>query len=299
VKRTGFLLTGLFLAGLAAASAQQLEPRAYTPLPINMNFVGLPFVHQTGSVVTDPTAPIQNVDAKINFLAPVYVRTFGFFGRSASAGLALPYVWGTVSGEVFEQARTITRSGQGDLQLRLMSNIFGGPALTGPELARAPMKTTLGATLVVSMPTGQYDGTKLINIGTNRWAFKPELGLSIPVAHWTFDLYAGAWLFTANDNYFGGNRRTQQPLYTLQGHVGYTFRPGLWLALDGTWYSGGQTSLNGVLEANRQDNARIGATFAVPLGRGHSLKAAWGRGATVRIGQDFTTYGVTYQYIWF
>ena len=299
MKRPGLLLAGLFFVNLAAASAQQLEPRAYTPLPINLSFVGLPYVYQTGSMVTDPTTPIQDVDAKINALAAIYIRTFDFMGRSASAGLALPYVWGTISGDVFEQARTITRSGQGDLQLRLMSNIFGGPALTGPELARAPLKTTLGATLVVSMPTGQYDGAKLINIGTNRWAFKPELGLAQPVGKWTFELYTGVWFFTANDDFLGGNRRTQDPILALQGHIIYTFCPGLWLAVDGTWYSGGQTEVNGVFDADRQKNTRIGTTLAVPLGHGHAVKLAWAKGATTRIGQNFTTYGLTYQFRWF
>jgi hypothetical protein len=29
------------------------------------------------------------------------------------------------------------------------------------------------------------------------------------------------------------------------------------------------------------------------------LKAAWAKGATVQIGQNFTTIGLTYQYRWF
>ena len=250
-------------------------------------------------MITDPSLPVQNVDAKVNDVTAFYERTFAFFGREASAALALPYVWAKATGEVFEQTRSITRSGQADMVLRLASNILGGPALTRQEFARAPQQTTLGASLVVSMPTGQYDGTKLINIGTNRWAFKPELGFSQPVGRWRFDLYAGAWFFTPNDDFFGGQRRTQDPLVALQGHVIYTFSPGLWLALDGTWYSGGQTTVDGVLKADRLDNARIGATVAVPIGHGQSLKAAWSRGATVRFGQNFTTVGLTYQLVWF
>jgi Putative MetA-pathway of phenol degradation len=269
------------------------------PAPVDLNIVSVPYTYQTGSVITDPSLPIQNVDAKINVVTAFYERTFAFFGREANAALVLPYVWAKVTGDVFEEARSVTRSGQGDMALRLASNILGGPALKREEFARAPQQTTLGASLVVSMPTGQYDGTKLINIGTHRWAFKPELGFSEPVGRWRFDFYAGAWFFTANDDFFGGNRRTQDPMVSLQGHVIYTFPPGLWLALDGTWYSGGQTTVNGVLNADRQANARIGATIAVPLGRTQSLKAAWSRGATVRFGQNFTTVGVTYQYLWF
>jgi hypothetical protein len=73
----------------------------------------------------------------------------------------------------------------------------------------------------------------------------------------------------------------------------------LWLSIDGTWYSGGQTTVDGVAAADRQSNTRIGATLAVPLGRFQGLKLAWAKGATVRFGQNFTTYGLTYQYHWF
>lgn len=270
------------------------------PAPVDLNIVGLPYTYQTGSVITDPSLPVQNVDAKFNAATAFYERTFAFFGRSASAAIALPYVWGKGTGEVFEQARSITRSGQGDMVLRLVSNILGGPALSREEFARAPAETTLGASLVIAMPTGQYDGAKLVNIGTNRWSFKPEIGFSHPAGPWTFDLYAGAWFFTANDNFFGGHQRTQEPLVALQGHVIYTFsHGGPWLALDATWYSGGQTTVDGVLHSDRQSNTRIGATLAVPIGHRQTIKAAWAKGASVRFGQDFTTIGVTYQYLWF
>src|SRR5262249_28199746 len=232
-------------------------------------------------------------------LAGFYDRTFSFFGRMASALLVMPYVWAKATGEVAEQQRTVTRSGQGDLQLRLATNILGGPALTPQEFARTPLRPTLGGSLTILMPTGQYFGNKLVNIGTNRWAFKPELGLSWPAGPWTFEFYTGVWTFTANDDFSGGHRRTQDPIVALQGHVSYTFRPGFWLSVDGTWYSGGQTSVDGVLDDDRQKNSRVGVTLALPLGHGHGLKLAGARGATTRFGQNFTTVGLTYQYLWF
>jgi hypothetical protein len=297
--RVAFAAFGLLLLASLPAVAQQLEPRAYSPAPVGLNILVVPFVHSTGSVVTDPSLPVANVDAKINFLVPLYVRSFSLFGRAASAALTLPYVWGSVSGDVMEQRQEVSRSGQGDMALRLVTNLIGNRAMTPREFARAEPRTILGASLVVSMPTGQYDGSKLINIGTNRWAFKPEVGLSQPVGKWDFDFYAGAWFFTTNDNFFGGVTRSQKPIVALQGHVSYSFKPGLWLAVDGTWYSGGQTTVGGVLKADRQDNARIGLTLAVPLSRAQSLKAVWTRGATTRVGQNFTTYSLAYQFRWF
>ena len=286
-------------AGAAAVSAQQLEPRAYVPVPVGVNVVGAPFVYQWGSVVTDPSLPIQNVDAKVEALAAFYDRSFSFFGRSATALVTVPYAWAQVTGDVFEQARKVTRSGLTDMQVRFSSNILGSPALSPQEFARTPIQTALGASLTVTAPTGQYDGTKLINLGTNRWGFKPELGLSAPAGRWTLELYAGAWFYTPNEDFFGGHRRTQNPLVEFQGHAGYNFRPGLWVSLDATWYTGGQTTTDGVLDDNRLKNSRIGATLAIPLGHGHDLKLAGARGASTRFGQNFSTVGLTYQYHWF
>jgi hypothetical protein len=143
VKRLG-IACGLLLAA-AGALAQQLEPRAYSPAPVGLNIVAVPYLYSTGDVVTDPSLPVANVDAKINFIYPAYVHTFSLFGRQASASLALPYVWGKVSGDVMEERREVTRSGQGDMLVRLVTNLIGGPAMTPEEFARSKPRTSLGA----------------------------------------------------------------------------------------------------------------------------------------------------------
>ena len=194
-----------------------------------------------------------------------YGRTFGILGHQASVLLVVPYVWGDISGEVFEEARSVTRSGIGDTRLRLAVNLIGGEALTPKEFMQRTPRTTLGASLSITTPTGQYDPDKLINIGTNRWAFKPEIGITQPLDRWFFEAYAGVWFFTHNDNYSGGTRREQQSVTALQAHVSYTFRPHLWLAGDVTYYRGGKTSIDGVWNANLQENLRMGLTLSVPL----------------------------------
>lgn len=286
------------LFAAARAHGQSLEPRAYAPNPTGANFALASLTHQDGSVVFDAALPITDVSAKVNAGVLGYVRTFGLFGRSASAALVLPYVWGTIEGEVFEEHREIHRSGLGDMAVRLASNLLGGPALDPKAFAAHAPETTLGMSLYVVAPTGRYLPDKLINIGSHRWSFKPELGFSHPAGHWVFEAYAGAWFFTTNDDFFGGHVRTQKPLAAFQGHVSYTFLPRLWVAVDGTYYTGGQTTLDGVLNDDRQANSRIGVTAAAPIGRNQSLKFAWSRGAGVRVGQDFTTYALTYQILW-
>jgi hypothetical protein len=285
------------LALAAPASGQNLEPRAYSPAPVGLNFVVIGYTNSQGGVVLDPSLPIEDVSARINIMTGGLSRTFGLFGRQASASLVLPYVWGDISGNVFEARQSITRSGLGDVVGRFALNLVGGPALTMKEFLARTQTMALGMSVVVTAPTGQYSPEKLINIGTNRWAFKPELGFTVPVGKWDFETYAGAWIFTPNDTFYpGATRRTQQPLWTFQAHVAYTFLPGLWLAADGTYYTGGRSTLDGVQKDDRQSNTRVGFTASVPLSRAMALKASAAKGAAVRVGQDFTTLSVALQY---
>jgi len=287
------------LACAAGVEAQELEPRAYSPAPVGVNFALLAGTRSTGEVLTDPSVPVQDVEAKLNAGVAGYGRTFGIFGHQASAVLAVPYIWGDVSGNVFEEARSVTRSGLGDIKLRMAVNLIGGEAMTPKEFMKRTPKTTLGASFSISAPTGQYDPDKLINLGTNRWAFKPEIGLTIPRGPWMFDAFAGVWLFSANPDFFGGVHREQDAMPTLQGHVSYTFRPSLWLALDSTFYFGGETRANGVAAGDRKENSRIGLTLSLPAAKGHSVKFHWSKGATARLGSNFNTFGLAWQYTWF
>jgi len=283
----------------APAGAQQLEPRAYSPAPVGANFFGVGYANSSGDVVFDPSLPFSNVSANVNAVAPFYGRTFGLFGRLASVGLVLPYAWGTVEGDIGETFHQAKRSGLGDTGLRFAFNFVGNPALSPREFAATKPGTLLGASLSITAPTGEYDPSKLINIGTNRWTFKPELGFAQPVGRWWFDVYAGLWFFTTNHDFFGGQTREQDPLTVVQAHVSYTFRPRLWLALNGTWYAGGSTTIDGVANADRQENSRLGLTLAVPASKAHSLKFGYARGTSTRVGAKLDTISVAWQFLWF
>ena len=209
-------------------------------------------------------------------------------------------MWSVTCGAIISATRSRKRTGLklGDPRLRLAINLYGAPAMTPKEFASRSRKTILGASLVVSPPLGQYDPTKLVNIGANRWAFKPELGLSREFGRWTLEGDAGVWLFTDNTDFYGGQTRHQEPISSLQVHVIYTFKPRMWLAFDANFYNGGRTSINGVPKADLQQNSRAGFTFALPVNKQHSLKISFSRGAVTSIGADFNSIGVAWQYIW-
>jgi hypothetical protein len=152
--------------------------------------------------------------------------------------------------------------------------------------------------LTVVVPTGQYNPQRLVNIGSNRWSFKPEVGLSKPFGPWTVDLAAGVWLFSTNDNFFGGVKRGQKALPSLQAHLIYTIRPRMWVAMNSTYYMGGRTVTNGVVNEDSQRNSRLGATFSLPLKSQQSVKFVWAKGVTARFGGDLNTVAVGWQYTW-
>ena len=225
--------------------------------------------------------------------------TFSLGGKLAQVSGAVPYAWGELSGLVGEDARSITRSGLADSRVRLAVNLRGNPALPLREFAKTPRRTILGASVTAVAPSGQYDRTKLINLGTNRWGFKPEVGMAIPRGPWDLDAYLGVWLFTPNTDFYpGGLRRTQDAVVALQGHVSYTFKPRLWLAVDSTWYSGGSAQVDGGEPVGAVSNSRLGATLSIPAGRRQSLKIAYSAGVAVRTGTDFRTLAVGWQWLW-
>jgi hypothetical protein len=294
------MAAGALIALPQGASAQELEPRTYSPAPIDTNFAGALYLHSTGGTPLDPDLPLKNTRIEVESPALFYARTFDFLGRQASAGLVLPYAWLSGSADVVDRQRAAQRSGPADPRFRLATNLIGGPALGAKEFAARTPSTTLGTSLSIVAPFGQYFDDRLLNVGSNRWAFKPDLGLVQPLGPWDLELSAGAWFFTENEHAFGGVRRGQDPITTIQGHVTYTFLPGLWLSANGTYYAGGRTTVNGVSQDDRQESTRIGLTLSLPVAQGVALKLAWSDTVEARLsGSGFTTYIVALQFTWF
>jgi len=293
------IVIGALLAA-GPAFAQDLDPRAYAKVPINSTVAITGFAFSSGSVLTDPTLPVQNVHANVSTPSVGVARTFGLLGKTAQALAALPYSWAEVTGEINEQAARTTRSGLADMRLRLSVLLAGAPAMTLQQMMKSPRKPIIGTSLTISAPTGQYYPHKFVNLGTNRWAFKPEIALSYPLGKkWLADVYAATWLFTTNDAFYPGtSTRNQSVVGALQAHISYSFTPRAWAAFDSTWYSGGAASVNGGPAGTSLSATRVGATLAFPVGNRHAVKIAYSTGAIVRFGANFNTVSVGWQTMW-
>ena len=293
----------LAVVGPESARAQQMEPRSYSNAPIGLNFLIAAYQYSWGDVLLDPSLPVTNANAKVSSVVLGYSRFLDFWGESGSISVALPYAWLSANGNVEDQPQSIDRSGFGDVAVRLSVNVYGAPALSTQEFRDYHQDTIVGASLLVTAPTGQYYPTKLINIGTNRWSFKPEVGVSKALGSWILEGAFGVTFYTDNDEFAGSNFqgnsvRQQDPLYALQAHVTYNFNPRLWGALDWTYYAGGRTAVNGTEKEDLQSNSRWGATLAQSLDVHNSIKLYFNSGVYARTGTNFTTVGVAWQYRW-
>jgi len=290
----------LMLAG--GVDAQELEPRAYSPSPVGTTFAVFGFGRSEGPILLDPALNTGSWEGELWMAAPGIGYVFAIAGRQARVLAVSPIAWGAIERDTNGSAGPFHLAGFADPRFKFSIWLRGAPAESVADFARTPRRAVVvGASMTIAAPLGQYHATQLVNLGLHQWALKPELGISRQFGRWTLDAYGGVWLFTANKRYFPGwQRREREPVATVQSHVSYTLHNRSWLAIDATWFSGGQTRINGVrLSDDQQRNGRLGVTLSVPLSGPQSLKFVYNTGATTRRGTAFDSFNVTWQVVRF
>ncbi len=280
--------------------AQDLAPRAYTITPLRANAITVTYGFYDGGLQFNGVIPVTNAKGKYNVPVLSYYHSFNMFGHFANFTASLPYAVGHFSGDVGEGSQTIYRSGLLDSTYRLAVNLKGGPPLEPKDFHKWHQKTLIGVSLKVVAPTGQYDPTKLINWGANRWAFRPELGYSQRWGKVVLDGYGGVWFYTLNPQYYTGkNEQSEKPIVAFEGHLSHDWKTRTWVSLDGNFWFGGVTSLNGIANLeSRQTGSRIGATGSLKLDKHQNLKLSYSNGAYVRFGGDYQSISFAWQYSW-
>lgn len=287
-----------YLIPMINLSAQSLEPRAYSNAPAGLNFVALGYQYSEGGLLFDPAIPITNANSEINVAVLGYLRTFDVSGMSAKAGIVLPYADLYAEGLLSGEFRKRDVEGAADPTLYFNLNFYGSPAYKMSEFRKYQQDTIAGFTIKVSPPLGQYDKDKIINIGTNRWSIKPELGVSKAINRWILEAMVAATYFTENDEFNNDQVRHQEPVYSMQGHLIYTFKNKMWLSYGATYFTGGKTRVDGVISNDLQNNSRTGLILAIPVNKYHSIKILSSVGLNTRTGTDYDSISVFWQYRW-
>ena len=304
VSRTSALIGCTFLFLLLGylsfpTHAQDLEPRTYTNIPVGQNFAGVGYVYSDGEINPSPSVPLKDVEITMKTTLAAYVRSLDLWGTAGKVDAS----WGRscIDGSGNFNGRTISgdRCGTLDPSVRVSYLFYGAPAMDMQQFRSNPSRRVIGASLKVDMPLGDYNNENLINTGSNRWTFKPEIGIS---NRWgsrvSVEASFSARLFTDNDNFFGDSTLEQKPLYQVQTHFIYDLDKGRWVSINGNYFWGGRTTKDGVKGDDIQKNSRIGITLGWPLTPQHSLKFFASRGVITNIGNDSDTYGIVWQYRW-
>ncbi|QBF81431.1 transporter [Shewanella maritima] len=289
------LIASLLISG--NCRAQDLEPRSYTNVPIDLEFVAAGLVYSHGGLSPAPGVTVKDAQLTAKAAAVGYARTFALFGQSAKfdVGTTRACIEGsaTFQGEFVEGEQC----GFGDPAFKLSWNFYGAPALSLQQWSSYKAGLVIGTSLQVEAPWGSYDSDKLLNTGTNQWVFRPGLGLSYTQEKWQYGLNATVRFYSDNDNFYNDVFLEKAPQYSAQIHIIYTLDSGDWLSVSGNYFFGADTTQDGADSNDEERNSRLGVTYSYAIDKRNSLKFNASTGFITRVGNDFSTYGVFWQYL--
>ncbi len=272
----GLLLVMALFCVSTKLFAQDTEPRRWAQMPTGLNFVGLGTSYTEGDIFLDPVLLAEDVEFEMVGAGLAYIRSFGMFGKSARVDFSAPYASGRWEGLVDGVYTTTRRRGFLDPRLRLSVLLYGSPAESPQKFAKSKKSNTVvGAAVAIKLPLGDYLKDRLINLGKNRWVLRPQLGVTHTRNKWTYELTGSVFIYGDNDEFWNGNKLESDPLYAFQGHLIYTFRPGLWISASSAYGSGLQATVNGLPKDNKAANWVTALSVGVPLSRTQGLKFSW------------------------
>jgi hypothetical protein len=261
-----------------------------------MNFTLAGYGFANGNLLFDPGLPLEDAKANLHTFVGAYLRSINFFGLSGKVDVIVPYGVGDWTGIYTGIDTATSRSGFGDLRFRLSFNFLGAPALKRAQFREYKPKEISGFSIQVIAPTGQYFPERLINLGSNRWAFKPQWGYSLNYEKWIWESYLSAWLYTKNKDFWGGNELKLNPLFALKVHSIRKLPKGMWLAANVGYAIGARGYINNELKDNRISTVRLTLVYAIPVGINHTIRFEGKTGIRFEKGADFNALGISYQY---
>ncbi|MNQ40558.1 hypothetical protein D3C85_542160 [compost metagenome] len=294
--------------GRVAAATLTLTPllgfadnaRDWQNLPTDLNMVFGYYNRIDSNTPIDTALPIDGLSVNADLYIARFARSFSVDGRNSAIQILQPYADISASFDNAEFFKgTKHNGGMADTQFVLVHNLFGGPALTQEEFANWTPETFVTGALWVTAPTGDYDKNRVINIGSNRWAFKPEIAFGTPLGPTWLEINGYVSMFTDNDDYQGDGTLEQKALYAVEGHYSYTFNRALWASLDATYSRGGETRINGDWQDNKQENGLLGASMGFMLSPQFGGLIAYTDTVAERTGSpDVNTWTLRLQYAW-
>lgn len=283
IRKWGIAAAMLATAVLGAQPAQaQVPARFYWKTLSGANAVPVIFNSLSGNA--NPFDPAHVVQAGTSFDATMaltgYAHTFTLLDRSAMAAVILPMGNISASGTVAGRSSSQTSSGFGDPMLEFVFNLIGPKAQNGiPDVLRYEPGFSLDILADLALPIGEYDSSKTVNLGQNRWYGRLglpmvwQIGAWVPGRRTTLEVLPAVWLFGTNDDFAGRTLKTD-PMYQIDAHLTRDLTANLWGALDLVWYRGGGSTIDGV-SAGKLDNVGFGLTLGYAVNENLSMTVGY------------------------
>ena len=298
-RRLLFVCIALFVLRDPQVSAQFTDPHNYDNTPVGTNQLEFAYAYAHSNASIDTSLIVTGAHLNLNSGSVSYTRYFGLAHRLvwAEASLPLAGLSGSVDGTIIRGSV----NGVGDSGYTVSALLKGGQAMSLEQFENYTPVTVLGLSLAVTAPTGSYNSNKLLNLGSDRWSFKPEFALSHPFGaehKWQVDAYANAEFFTDNTTYHGHEVLRQRPLPGFEGHLSYSFLNSLWASLDTRFCFRGDTVVNGVPQNNPQQSFVFGSEVNVSLNDSSGLVFVFAKALVHQNSPLYTGVAVKYSYSW-
>ncbi len=269
----------LLLVVSKVSMAQDIEPRRWTNLPLGIKAAGVGYVYTFGDVAFDPLLEVEDATVTAHTAIASFVYPFRIGKKFARVDVLIPYSNALWEGILQGEAVRANRIGLVDPRVRLSYHILGPPALKPKELkeyfTKHPVYTTLGASLAISLPIGQYSADKLINLGLNQFFFRPQIGVSHNRGLWSVELDVSAYIYTKNVNFFNDGTKDQKPIFAAQGHLIKRFNSGMWASVSSGYGIGGASRINRLSKDDERSNLLSSASVGFPIGKRQNAKVAY------------------------
>jgi hypothetical protein len=281
------------------ACGQFTDPHNYDNTPVGTNQIELAYAYARSDVSIDTGLVIAGAKLSLNEGTVQYSHYFRLAKHVMWVDASVPIAG--LSGSVTRTNIRSSINGAGDSSYQVSALLKGAPALSVAEFDNYKPETIVGVSLSITAPTGQYNPNRLLNLGSDRWSFKPEIALSHPFGpeqKWLLDAYANCEFYADNTSYRGHDVLRQQPLPGLEGHVSYSFNDKLWTSFDTRYSLHGPTSINGLDQNDRQQNFTVGSEANLALNSQHALVFEFAKVLVHHNGPAYTGFAVKYDFVW-
>lgn len=272
-------LCALVLLAVQNAFTQDVEPRRWTPIPLGTHILGAGYSYTSGTVLFDPLLQAEDVKIKAHSLAVTFAQPFRMGNKLGNISVLLPFSVADWDGFLSGVPTGINRTGFADPIVRASVILVGPPAGNVSEIRQYrldnPTDTSFGVSLAITFPFGEYFEDKLINLGSNRFVFRPQVGMIHYWGQWSFELTGSVFLYTRNPDFFNNTERDQRPTFALQSHLVRQLQKGAWISLGAGYGLGGESIINRQPNGDFRSNLLVSAAYSFMISQRQGLKLSY------------------------